>query len=71
MASFDIRAAAVDPARAAENNLPVLLAITATFHALAWIFVSLRVYTRLVLVKCFGKDDAFMVIALVSRVLFR
>ncbi|KXJ85557.1 hypothetical protein Micbo1qcDRAFT_141412 [Microdochium bolleyi] len=56
--------AAIDPAYVAANNLPWLLAVTCTFHATAWIMVILRVYTRVVLVKSFGKDDALMVVAL-------
>jgi hypothetical protein len=55
-----------DPAYLATNNLPALLGVTGTFHILSWIFVILRVYTRVVLIKCFGKDDALMVLALVS-----
>jgi len=57
--------AALDPAYVATNNLPWLLGVTVSFHILAWIMVILRVYTRIVLVKSFGKDDALMVMGLV------
>lgn len=57
--------AALSPAYIATNNLPWLLGVTVSFHTLAWIMVILRVYTRIVLVKSFGKDDALMVMGLV------
>jgi hypothetical protein len=40
--------------------------VAASFGALAWFAVSLRLYVRLKLVKCFGWDDGLMVLALVS-----
>jgi hypothetical protein len=39
--------------------------VAASFGALAWFAVSLRLYVRLKLVKCFGWDDGLMVLALV------
>jgi hypothetical protein len=36
------------------------------FHAIALIFVSLRVYARAIVIKAFGKDDVFMVLSAVS-----
>ncbi|OAG05345.1 uncharacterized protein CC84DRAFT_1218700 [Paraphaeosphaeria sporulosa] len=49
-----------DPARAAESNLGYLLGVTATFHVVALLFVSMRMYARISLVKAFGRDDALM-----------
>ncbi|KAJ1324674.1 hypothetical protein MN608_09377 [Microdochium nivale] len=62
--SAESPAVPLDPVYAAENNLPWLLGVTCTFHVIAWVMVILRVYTRQILVKSFGKDDALMVIAL-------
>lgn len=50
----------------AESNVARILGVGLTFHMIAIVFVSLRTYTRLVLVKSFGKDDAMMILALVS-----
>ncbi|KAK3326856.1 hypothetical protein B0H66DRAFT_589376 [Apodospora peruviana] len=50
----------VDPARAAESNTAMILTVMTVFHALALIFVSLRLYARLVLVKAPGRDDIAM-----------
>jgi hypothetical protein len=49
-----------DPARAAESNLGYLLGVTAAFHAVALLFVGMRMYARVVIVKAFGRDDALM-----------
>jgi hypothetical protein len=40
--------------------------VAASFGALAWVAVSLRLYVRLKLVKSFGWDDGLMGLALVS-----
>jgi hypothetical protein len=56
-----------DPVRAAESNLGYLLGVTATFHAIALVFVGMRMYARVVIVKAFGKDDALMVAATVRN----
>ncbi|RYN33820.1 hypothetical protein AA0112_g5607 [Alternaria arborescens] len=50
-----------DPARAAESNLGYLLGVTATFHAVALVFVAMRLYARVIIVKAFGKDDALII----------
>lgn len=55
----------IDPVRAAESNLPRILGVTTTVHAIALIFVSLRMYARLVVVKSAGKDDICMGISAV------
>jgi len=56
----------VDPARAAESNLPWILGLTSLFHSIALLFVGLRVYTRLFHVRSFGMDDALIVVSMVS-----
>ena len=43
-----------------------LMRITAAFLVLAWVFVSLRVWTRTFLISNFGLDDATMIFAAVS-----
>lgn len=56
-----------DPARAAESNLGYLLGVTATFHAVALVFVAMRLYARVIIVKAFGKDDALIIASTVRR----
>ncbi|KAF1993051.1 hypothetical protein P154DRAFT_540728 [Amniculicola lignicola CBS 123094] len=48
---------------AGDNRGPELQAICATFIAMAFIALSLRVYVRSCMVKAFGSDDALMVVA--------
>jgi hypothetical protein len=55
----------IDPARAAESNLGYLLGVTATFHTIALMFVGMRMYARVVIVKAFGRDDALILAATV------
>jgi hypothetical protein len=50
-----------------DNRGPQLSGVSGLFLALTWIFVSLRIYCRLVIVKCFGFDDFLAVIAQVSN----
>jgi hypothetical protein len=50
-----------------DNRGPELLAVCSLFVAMAFVSVVLRCYVRLHLVKAFGWDDGFMVLALVSR----
>lgn len=57
----------VDPARAAESNLGQILGVTTTFHVLALVFVGLRLYVRMGMVKATGRDDWTMVAAAVSN----
>jgi cation-transporting ATPase 13A1 len=40
--------------------------IVATFFSIAFVTVCMRCYVRLRMVRCFGWDDAFMVLAMVS-----
>lgn len=49
-----------------ESRGPELFAVATTFVSLAAITVILRVYVRVFLVKAFGWDDAWMIVALVS-----
>lgn len=56
----------VNPAWAAQNNLPKILAITSVIHILALISVGLRLYVRIGLLRTPGKDDAFITAAAVS-----
>jgi hypothetical protein len=50
-----------------DNRGPELLAVCSLFAAMSFVSVVLRCYVRLRLVKAFGWDDGFMVLALVSR----
>lgn len=56
----------IDPAWAAESNLGWILGVNVAFHVFALGFVCARLYTRLVMVKSFGVDDALMIAATVS-----
>ena len=55
----------IDPARATESYTAAILSVVAVFHAIALIFVTLRVYIRAVITKAFGKDDILMVVSVV------
>lgn len=55
----------IDPVRAAESNTATLLAVLTVFHAIALVFVCLRIYARAFVIKTFGKDDVFMVLSAV------
>lgn len=55
-----------DQTRAAESNLARILGVTTTFHVIALLFVGMRVYTRVAIVKAFGRDDALMLAATAS-----
>ena len=65
---FPTSAPKADPARAAETNLPRILAITCAVNLLALGFVVARVYTRAFLKKSFGHDDTVMVTAMLCAV---
>lgn len=54
------------PEEAAESNLGWILGVLGTFHFIAIVFVGLRIWTRVRIVKTFGKDDVFMILAIVS-----
>ncbi|EFQ33948.1 hypothetical protein CGRA01v4_12429 [Colletotrichum graminicola] len=53
----------VDPARAKESNTEMILAVTGFFHALALLFVGLRTYTRVLIVKSMGIDDYVIIMS--------
>ncbi|KAK1753603.1 hypothetical protein QBC47DRAFT_430405 [Echria macrotheca] len=52
-----------DPVRAAEDNLGLILGVQSTFHFIALVFVALRIYARVFVVKAFGKDDICIVLS--------
>lgn len=56
----------IDPEWAAESNTAMILGVTGGFHALALLFVALRVYTRMFVVKLMGRDDYVVVASVVS-----
>ncbi|KAI8942457.1 hypothetical protein NX059_000525 [Plenodomus lindquistii] len=53
-----------------DNRGPELVAVCSTFVSLAFITTVLRVYVRTFIVKAFGWDDGFMVLALCAHVMF-
>ncbi|KAF1846663.1 uncharacterized protein K460DRAFT_356309 [Cucurbitaria berberidis CBS 394.84] len=53
-----------------DNRGPKLQAVCSTFVSFAFVAVVLRVYVRARIVKAFGYDDAFMVFALLSHIMF-
>ena len=55
----------IDPTRAAESNLGYLLGVTTTFNVMALASVGMCMYTRIIIVKAFGRDDALMLAAIV------
>jgi hypothetical protein len=55
----------IDPVRAAESNTAMIVTVMTVFHALALVFVALRVYARAFVIKTFGRDDVFMVLSAV------
>jgi len=62
-ANSESTALPIDPTRAAESNLLQILAVLTIFHILALVCVSLRVYSRVVVVKSPGIDDVCMVLS--------
>jgi len=60
----------IDPARAAESNTSMLLGVLTTFHIIALVFVSLRLYSRFFVIKSPGKDDFCIILSAVSSLLF-
>lgn len=59
----------IDTAWALESNLGWILGVNVLFHVLALGSVGARLYTRIVMVKSFGVDDALMIAAIVSHFL--
>jgi hypothetical protein len=62
---------AIDPKRAAESNATVFIAVVSVVWSLAFVTACVRFYTRAVIVRSFGKDDAFMVLAVVRHIVRR
>lgn len=56
----------IDPAWASENNLPRILGVVGVFHFLALLFVGVRLYTRIIVVKSPRSDDVVMVLAAIG-----
>ncbi len=54
--------------RAAESNATVFLVVVCVVWALAFGTALVRFYTRAVIVRSLGKDDVFMVLAVVSGI---
>lgn len=54
-----------DPALAGESNVPRILGLGIAFHAFALISFGMRMYTRIFVVKAFGKDDLMMIFCMV------
>jgi hypothetical protein len=59
------------PEFVAYSNGPILLAQTAPIYAIAAAVVVARCYTRLMIVKSFGRDDWAMLATLVRNLLPR
>jgi hypothetical protein len=57
----------IDPERAAESTSTLLLSVVCVVWSLAFVTALVRFYTRAVLVRSFGKDDVFMVLAVVRQ----
>ncbi|KAK4151369.1 hypothetical protein C8A00DRAFT_45411 [Chaetomidium leptoderma] len=58
----------IDPERAAESNAVVFLTVICVFWSLAFVTASVRVYTRAVVVRSFGRDDVFMVFSVLCGI---
>ena len=56
---------ATNAERAAESNTTLFLTVVCVVWSLAFVTAVVRFYTRAVLVRSFGKDDVFMVFAVV------
>lgn len=51
---------------ASESNLGWILGVSVIAHVIAIVFVGLRIYTRVAVVKTFGRDDVMLLLAIVS-----
>lgn len=54
------------PAYVNPSNASRIVGVVGVFHFIAFTFVFLRLYVRLFMVKAFGIDDVFIIIAAVS-----
>lgn len=57
----------IDPTRAAESNTAQLLAILTTVHIFALLWLLLRLYVRVLVVKAPGRDDVCIVLSAVCH----
>ncbi|KXX78608.1 hypothetical protein MMYC01_204485 [Madurella mycetomatis] len=62
------RTATIDPERAAESNSTLFLTVVCVVWSIAFLTALVRFYTRAVLVRSFGKDDVFMVLAVLCGI---
>ncbi|KAK4665161.1 uncharacterized protein QC763_510700 [Podospora pseudopauciseta] len=58
----------IDPIRAAESNSNVFIAVVCVIWSLAFCTALVRFYTRAIVVRSFGKDDIFMVLAVLCGI---
>ncbi|KAK4642689.1 hypothetical protein QC761_510700 [Podospora bellae-mahoneyi] len=58
----------IDPIRAAESNSNVFIAVVCVVWSLAFCTALVRFYTRAIVVRSFGKDDIFMVLAVLCGI---
>lgn len=56
----------LSPEEINANNSARIVGVVGFFHVLAFVFVVLRVYVRVKLVRAFGIDDALIVVVIVS-----
>lgn len=54
------------PGYAEESNAGRIVGVIGVFHFIALIFVALRVYARVFMVRAFGVDDGLIIAAAVS-----
>ncbi|KAH7324194.1 hypothetical protein B0I35DRAFT_475460 [Stachybotrys elegans] len=66
MATSRVPLPELTPEQAAESNTERILAVAGTFHAIALLFVGVRLYTRFILIKAPRLDDAFMIVATIG-----
>ena len=59
----------LDPAYVAESNLPRIIGVSSVLFFLATLFVGLRMYVRLRIVRSVGRDDWTMAACLVRGIL--
>lgn len=48
------------------SNASRIVGVVGVFHFIAFIFVSLRLYVRLFMVRAFGVDDVLIIVVAVS-----
>ncbi|KAK0716556.1 hypothetical protein B0T21DRAFT_351996 [Apiosordaria backusii] len=58
----------IDPIRAAESNSTLFIAVVCVVWSLAFCTALVRFYTRAIVVRSFGKDDIFMVLAVLCGI---